>query len=230
MTVTVSRQCNRHRTVTRRPRKAPVNIRYASVRLEAPQNYPKYQGQSLVVWAVLVSELAAPRGEKPVQWLLLCSEPVQTLEDAQKVIGWYTCRWVIEQWHRVLKEGCKLEQSQLDDAKDLQRLSAILSIIAVRLLQLRDLARACGDNPQPLQSSVPWIWIAVVAKLSGKSPEQMTPQDFWQGIARRGGWLARKSDRSPGWKVIWRGWYEISLLAAGAELALTSNSQNKRCG
>jgi len=230
MTVAVSRQCNKHRTVTRRPRQAVVNIRYAPVRLESPQNHLKYKGQSLAVWAVLVSEVAAPKGENPVQWLLLCSEPVEDLKEARKVIGWYTCRWVIEEWHRVLKEGCKLEQSQLDDAKDLQRLSAIVSIIAVRLLQLRDLARENSDDPRHLKSCVPWTWIAVVAKLSGTAPEQMTPRTFWQGIARRGGWLARNSDRTPGWKVVWRGWYDISLLVAGVELNLTRSSAPQICG
>ncbi len=234
MTVQVGRQCNKHRTVTRRQREAQLTIRYAPVQLEAPQNDPRYKGQSMSVWAVLLTEESAPQGEEAVQWLLLCSEPVHNLDQAREVIGWYTCRWVIEEWHRVIKEGCKLQQSQLDDAKDLQRLSAIVSVIAVRLLQLRDLAQSSvGEEPggtQLLQSSVPWIWILVASKLSKMTPEQLTPRLFWERIARQGGWLGRKNDRPPGWKVIWRGWYDISLMVAGAELSLPNGQPTKNCG
>jgi hypothetical protein len=59
----------------------------------------------------------------------------------------------------------------------------------------------------------------VVAKLAGVEPAQLTPTLFWRTLARQGGHLGRKSDGPPGWKTIWRGFYDIQLMVAGMELA-----------
>ena len=74
--------------------------------------------------------------------MLITSISVQSLQDALERIEWYTCRWVIEEYHRCLKTGYQMEKSQLRHAERLQRLLAFLSILVVRLLQLRDLSRA----------------------------------------------------------------------------------------
>ena len=96
------------------------------------------------------------------------------------MIEYYQRRWVIEEWHRVLKEGCRLEASQLDTPNNLQRLAAILSIIAVRLLQLRDLAdpqqnASTCDDPVALQQAVPLTWLQLVAALAKVSTAALTP-------------------------------------------------------
>jgi hypothetical protein len=88
-----------------------------------------------------------------------------------------THRWGIEEWHRVLKEGCRLESAQLDDAQDIKRLAAIQGPIAADLLSLRDLADhdAQADNPHALKALVSPAMLAVVAMLLGKRVEQITP-------------------------------------------------------
>jgi hypothetical protein len=109
----------------------------------------------------------------------------------------------------------------LDDVEDLQRLAALMGIIAVRLVQLRDLADAdCpeANNPVALRQAVPPVWIKVVSRLGGVSQEALTPRDFLLTIARRGGYLGRKHDARPGWKVIWQGWYDIERMVEGVEL------------
>ena len=176
---------------------------------------------------------------EPIDWMLLTSEPVQSAVEVRRIIGWYRCRWLVEEWHRVLKEGCKLESSQLDDAVDIQRLAAIQSIVSVRMIQLRDLAGFGDDredqpsrqdeseNPQVLQDTVPWTWIRVVAALTKIEPTHLTSRQFWLGIAKQGGFIGRKRDGRPGWKAIWRGWYEISIMVRGAELFDTGG---QKCG
>ena len=82
---------------------------------------------------------------RPIEWLLLTSIPVLTLQEALERIDWYSCRWIIEDYHSCLKTGCAIENSRLQHAERLQRLLAFLSILAVRLLQLRDLSRTTPD-------------------------------------------------------------------------------------
>ena len=205
--------------ITRRGREATVTIRHAAVELQPPHNHPG-DHQPRRVWAIYLREENPPDDVEPIDWMLLSSEAVNHLEDALRIIGYYRCRWIIEEWHRCLKEGCHLEQAQLDEADDHRRLAAILSVLAVRLLNLRELAESDrNDDPQALREQTPTIWIELVAKL-GKfnDPMQLTPRQFWLTVARRGGHLARKHDTRPGWKTLWRGWYDIHQMVQGAEL------------
>jgi len=241
--VKVSCRRNSRNRIVRPTHQAKVSIRFAHLQLEPPWNHPSSHKQPCRVWAVYICEKRPPKGADPIDWMLLTSELVTDIESAQRIIQWYQCRWVIEEWHRVLKEGCRLEASQLDNATDIQRLSAILSVISVRMLQLRDLAgfRDCQlstdpsesgrpDDPQALQKSVPKMWLSVVGYLANIKVTQLTPRQFWLTIAKRGGWVGRKGDSRPGWKVIWRGWYDIHMMVQGAELYAESEYSTKICG
>jgi len=162
-----------------------------------------------------------PTGETALEWMLLTSEPVLSNADAKQCLRRYEKRWTIEEWHRAEKEGCRVECSQLDDIDDLQRLVALAGVVAVRMLQLRDLADADSpdaENPAALQQAAPPEWIALVSRLADMAPETLTPRAFLLAIARRGGYLGRKHDRRPGWKVLWRGWYDIERMAEGLAL------------
>jgi hypothetical protein len=206
----------------RAARAADLTIRAAPIKLAPPEADPRTKGAvPLELWAVYLVEENPPQGVEPVEWMLITSLEVTTLEQAQTIIGYYTCRWVIEEWHRCLKEGCRIEASQLDDGRDIQRLGAVLAVVAVRLLQMRDLADAqtpAADAPEALRDLVPPLYVAIVAGLAKSVPESLTPRLFWRTVARRGGYLGRKHDPRPGWKVIWRGWSDIVQMVRGAEL------------
>jgi hypothetical protein len=204
-------------------RTARVIVRWGRVHLDPPWNHGG-AGAAQEVGAVYVQEEAPLEGQEPIDWMLLTSEPVESAEDAVRIMAWYRRRWTVEEFHRVEKEGCRIEASQLDEAADLHRLAAILSVIAIRLLQLRDLAglgdeaRPSAEDPKALQQNVPRLWIQMVARLARVASETLTPRQFWHAIARQGGWVGRKSDGRPGWKVIWQGWYDLQLMIRGAEL------------
>lgn len=216
--------------VTRRGREATLSVRYATVRLERPWNHPA-DVEPLTVQAVYLKEEGPPEGIEPVDWMLLTSAAVHSFAEACVIAGYYQQRWVIEEWHRCLKEGCKLEWSQVETTLALRRLSALLSVIAVRMLRLRDLAdRPQQTAPATLRASVPWTWIVVVALLAQAAPETFTPREFWLAIARQGGFIGRKRDGRPGWKVIWRGWYDISHMVHYAELLGKARLAGKSCG
>lgn len=229
-TVKVSRQRTPGNRLKRQGRPARVTVRYASVTLPPPRNDPRTAGERPIgVWAIYVREEDPPPEESAVEWMLLSSEPVERFAEAVRSLQWYQQRWKIEEWHRALKEGCRVERSQLDDVSDLQRLAALAGVVAVRMLQLRDLADEDSpeaDSPPALQQSVPALWIEVVSRLAGRAAEALTPRAFLLTIARRGGYLGRKHDPRPGWKVLWRGWYDIERMVEGLQLTRAP----PRCG
>jgi len=232
-TIHIGQQRDAKGNITRQGRWANVAVRYATIRL-ARSGHDRH-GAPLTVQAVYLQEIEAPAGVEAVDWMVLTSEPVASFDDACRILAYYQCRWVIEEWHRCLKEGCVLEDSQVDSPADLQRLAALLSIVAIRMMNLRDLADVQGQggqaqDPQALQSQVPEVWIVVVARLWGTKPAALTPQQFWLNIARQGGWIGRKGDGRPGWKAIWRGWYDISQMVHGAELAQQGLLRDQKCG
>ncbi len=223
ITVSISKQRDKGNRIKRRSRKAKLSIRTAPVQIGPPVNDPRTAGcQALEVWAIHLVEQNPPAGEEPVEWMLLSSLPAATLAEAMILIGYYLCRWMIEEWHRCLKQGCRIQASQLDHAQDVCRLGAIMAVLATRLLQMRDLA----DQPTAgksvstscLKDKVPWMYLLIIAQLAGVKPEQLTSKLMLLTIAKRGGYLARKHDRRPGWIVLWRGWSDIVQMAQGAEL------------
>lgn len=220
--VAVSAQRTKFGKKKRNNREANLSIRYSSVLIPPPKNDPRTANEPAVaVWAIYALEEDVPDGETKLEWMLLTSEPITSLSDAERYLQWYRYRWLIEEWHRALKEGCKLEKSQLDDIEDLKRLAAIVSVIAVRLLQLRDIVESqspLADDPQVLQRTIAPVWIEMVSALSKIPQDLLTPRKFVLVIAKRGGFLGRKNDGHPGWKTIWQGWYEISKMVEGVEL------------
>jgi hypothetical protein len=225
MRVCVSVQRNGPERDRRTGRTAEVTLRVARVSFPPSVNDPRVaDAPALEVNVVYAKEEKPPRGKgkPPVEWMLLTSEPATTAEDARRLTGWYARRWVVEEFHRAEKEGCRLQASQLDDAMDIQRLAAITAVVAVQLLQLRDAADPAGvhaDDPAALRVAVAQPCIRIVSALTGITSRSLTPRMFWEAVARRGGWLGRANDPRPGWKCTWRGWHDITLMAIGAAIA-----------
>jgi hypothetical protein len=88
-----------------------------------------------------------------------------------------------------------------------------LSPLAVRLLQVRALARE--DPERPASEVIDPLMLAVLAERSGQSPITMTAGTFWTEVARLGGYLARHRDGPPGWRTLWKGWLSLQTLASG---------------
>jgi len=225
-TLTIHEPRTKQGRVRRVRRPVTLAIRYHTVTLPPPRNDIRTQNATpQTMHAVYVCEQDAPADTEPVSWMLVTSEPVRHAADALRVVRYDRQRWVIEEWHRVLKEGCRVEATHFDDAADVQCLAAIKGVIAVRLLQLRDLADQAGDDPQALQRAVPGVWITIAAALARGDHATLTPKQFWLTIAKQGGYLARTRDPRPGWRAIWKGWYDIQQMVRGAQLI-----GNELCG
>ena len=170
-----------------------------------------------VVW---VREVDAPRGRPPLHWILLTDLPVDTLAQCLRATRIYCGRWLIEEWHKALKTGLKVEHSQLSDSRRLAAFIGILSVVAVFLVRQKLLARADPDAPLEPRPTDP----ALLAVLKKTDPPKGKPTRrwFWIAIAKLGGFMARKGDGDPGWLTLWRGWQTLMVLVRGYELANTS--------
>jgi hypothetical protein len=198
-------------------RTAHLAISFGSVRLLPPLSQQASNLRPLVVWVVHVWEPEPPEGVEPVEWVLLTSVPIQTLEQAAERVDWYRGRWIVEDYHQGLKTGCRVEQRQVQSYEGLRRLLGLLAPAAVRLLQVRAAARQCPE--QPASQVLPTDVVQVVAAKAEVPAVQLTAQQCWYTIARFGGYLGRKGDGPPGWKTLWRGWLHVQTLLEGVHLA-----------
>ncbi len=198
-------------------RTADVRISWGSLRLLPPRSPQQAEQRPLVVWVVHVWEPAPPEGIEAVEWILLTSVPVSTLEQAWERVDWYRARWIVEDYHQGLKTGCRIEQRQRQSYEGLRRLLGLLAPTAVRLLQLRAAAR---QSPQQAASQVlPQDVVQLVAVLAEVPAAQLTTQQCWYTIARYGGYLHRPRRGPPGWKTLWKGWFYIQAMLEGVHVA-----------
>jgi hypothetical protein len=198
-------------------REARLQISFSPVTLRAPA-HPRGKREAIAGWVIRVWESDPPADEEdPIEWVLITSVPTVTLAQAWERVAWYTCRWLIEDYHKCLKTGCAIEKRQLHDYGPLTRLLAILAPMAVRLLELREIAR---QTPERLASEVlPPELVHLVARLADLPPETLTVETFWREVAKQGGYLGRRRDGPPGWQTLWRGWLYIQTLLEGVHLA-----------
>ncbi len=128
-------------------REAQIQIRFKQVTLSAPNTAQTRNLQPITLWAIYLLEKNPPEGATQVEWLLLTTIQVQSVKQALKCIRWYCRRWRIEEWHRVLKSGCKILDHQNHSAEALLRAIAIDAVIAWRIMLLALLGREVPELP-----------------------------------------------------------------------------------
>ena len=179
--------------------------------------------EPLPLWAVELREVQPPAGATPLRWVLYTFETVTTVADARRVIDWYELRPTIEDYHKALKTGCHVERRYYETAARLERVTGLLSVVAVRLLQLKTAARETPDRPAVEVAPAQWVKLVQLARRKPVNP-RITLREFVRAVASLGGHLGRKRDGEPGWITLWRGFEKLMLLARGAD------AQRKRCG
>jgi hypothetical protein len=181
-----------------------------------------YEKRPLPLWVVRIAEIDPPKGVKPLEWLLLTNRKVGTLQDAWERADWYECRWVIEEYHKAKKTGCAIEELQFTSSAALKPMIALLSVVAVTLLNLREASRRPDAKERPATDLVDARYVHVLSAWRYKKIRMdLSIHDFFYAVARLGGHQNRKHDHRPGWLVLWRGWMALQHMLDGAE-ALTS--------
>lgn len=193
-------------TPQRKARTARVEIRAQRLTLKAPCR----KGTKLpevAVNVVLVREMDPPPDVEPVEWLLITSLPIDTLEQVLQVVDYYRGRWGIEVFFRVFKSGCRVEEIQLETAPRLRRCLMFYKIIAWRVMCLTILGRACPDLPCDVMFTAD-EWMPVWTITRDDEPIPATPPDlatFLRLLGELGGHNGRRCDGPPGPQALWIG-------------------------
>lgn len=220
---TLPLQGRREVLVSARPgqpqRTAVVAVAFAPVLLWPPHvRRGLYKKRPLPLWVVRVAEVDPPKGVKPLEWILLTDCPVATLVDAWERVAWYECRWVIEEYHKAQKTGCAIEELQFSSSAALTPMIALLSVVAVTLLNLREASRRPDAQARPATDLVDARYVAVLSAWRYKKVRaDLSIHDFFYALARLGGHQNRKGDHRPGWLVLWRGWMALQHMVDGTE-------------
>jgi len=188
--------------------------------------YGNHGDDPLPLWVVEVIEVNPPSGEKPIEWVLLTNEPVRSFQDAWRVIEWYERRWIVEEYHKAMKTGCRIEDLQFTAVERLQPAIALVSAIATTLLNLRDASRRADAHTRQVTTLLACEYVEVLSLWRyHKACLTMTIHDFYMALARLGGHQNRKHDHAPGWLVLWRGWTKLQSMLDGYLVA-----KRRKCG
>jgi hypothetical protein len=153
----------------------------------------RYPALNLTV--IHATERGAPKGRMPIEWKLMTDFPARTRSEAIEIITWYAIRWKSEVFHKILKCGCRAEDSKLRTADRLTNLIAVFCILSWRVFWLTMLNRA-APNAAPdvaLASREIGLLDELVADVGGQPCRSKTLSYYLVKLARLGGYLARAS-------------------------------------
>jgi hypothetical protein len=207
--------------------KAALEIKFKRIAVLPPIGKQKHY-PALGLTIIHATERGTPKGRKPIEWKLITDLTVRTRSDAIEKINWYAMRWKIEVFHKILKSGCKAEDSKLRTAERLANLMAVFCILSWRVLWLTMLNRIVPEASPKL--ALTDTEIAILDRLiSGASHRRCRPGTlafYLTKLARLGGYLARAGDPPPGNIVIWRGLSRLTDIELGAEIVAAGNVGN----
>lgn len=207
------------RKAGRKERTAQLEIKAVKVTLKPPRHRTRDIPNTTVdVWVVEAREKDVPEGVAGLHWILISTRCAESLESAICTVRDYGVRWVIEEYHFILKSGCRIERYQIETAERLEPAIAINAVVAWRLLHLTKIAR---ETPE---ESAEKICTKIEAKVleeylrkkGEKVPEQIvTVKDFVMGVAIMGHFMESRYTGRPGPKVIWRGLRRLEDIVMG---------------
>ena len=202
-------------TANRQGRRTKLAVRFSMVNLRTPYRFDNRD--PFQVYAVYATEIDCPEGETPLSWMLLTTEVVKDVKMAVTILRWYTYRWLVEDYHKILKSGCQSERYRLA-AVGMKTLLGFLSVIAVELLQVTYLHRTQPNAPAiAILNSVQLE--VLKAKTSPKLPPILTIAWAVEAVAYLGGYLEHRRQTPIGIQVLWRGWLKLHDLCEGWQLA-----------
>jgi hypothetical protein len=202
----------------RPPRTATVCLAGAAVWLPAPAGTPQRRSQPvLAAWVIRVWESHPPVGvTEPLEWILIGSVPASTLEQLKERRDWYGCRWMVEVYHDIEKNGCSEEDRRFETAERMATCLAVLSAVAVRVFQLRCALEAYPDEAAEQAGTA--TEIGVIRRFLKHTKGRFTVREFVRGVAKLGGFLGRRCDGEPGIRALWRGYQRLQDMVLGFQL------------
>ena len=204
-------------------RQAVVQVRSLQLRLRPDETKHKNR-QPIELWLIETREISTPPlEEKAAQWWLWATQPAKTMTQIKWVLQIYRARWRVEDYHRVLKTGCKVERMRLLDAKALVKVIAMQAWVGTQVLRLRDAAK---DKPEQdcekYFTSQEWkmLWARQHGRPWHTNDGKPPLAEVTKWLGGLGGYLGRKGDGLPGAELLSRGLYALSLLLEGRNITL----------
>ncbi|HEY4258883.1 MAG TPA: IS4 family transposase [Schlesneria sp.] len=204
--------------VKKGPRNQPRDARLAQVEVRAktvtlhPSSRPNGSLAEVTVNVVLVEETNTPEGQIPIQWLLMTTLPIDTLEQVQSIVQYYTVRWQIEIYFRTLKSGCRVEERYFEKIERTLNCLAVYCIVAWQILYMCHLSRECPDVSCEVVFD-PSEWMPLYMAIYRATPPKTSPtlNEVVRMIASLGGYVSRKSTE-PGTQTLWIGMQRLNDL------------------
>ncbi len=202
---------------SKRPgRMADMAVRAVQIQLR-PARYHADKAP-IDIWLVHALEENPPANAKAVEWFVLTTINITSGADAEQCLRWYALRWRIEDWHRVLKSGCRIEALAHESAERLRRAIAINLVIAWRIMLMTLLGRETPQLPaEVLFSDIELRTLHAWAKKKRLKPPLLLGEAV-RVVAKIGGYLGRNSDPPPGHQLLWRGYTEFQFMCLGFAL------------
>jgi hypothetical protein len=197
---------------TRGERIAKLLVRATRVAVRRSRYQSSELPPSLDINVVQVIEVDAPPGEVAIEWVLLTNLPIDSVDAVAFIVDSYRARWLIEEFFKALKTGCRVEERQFETLPRLLNVLATLTPVAWQLLLLRHLARFCPDVPADKVLSASKLG-ALRAFADRPLPSAPSVRDAMLCIAQLGGHLKRNGE--PGWLVLARGFHDLLLFERG---------------
>jgi hypothetical protein len=188
-----------------------ASVRYQKVEILRPST-SKNKYESVELTAIEIKQVGEVKKEEDrICWKLLTTVEVETVNDAMQCVKWYTCRWLIERFHYVLKSGTKIEELQLKQAASLQKAISVYSLAAFRIMQLVYQSRHTPNvSCEVILTKEQWTVLYMLIHQQHKTLKQPpTLSDTIKWIGKLGGHLGRKSDGPPGLKTVWLGYQRL---------------------
>ncbi len=203
----------RSRRQPRQSRTAVVEVRAARVTLRAPWRQDKKM-PDVTVNAVLITEVAPPEGDEPVEWLLITSLPIDTDDHVELIVEYYCIRWMIEIFFRTLKSGCRVEERRFEHVDRLLPCLAVYLIVTWRTLYVCRLGRSCPEMSCEVVFD-PSEWQPVYQIVRKQPPPKQPPtlQEMVRMVAQLGGYVNRKRKDEPGPQTVWFGLQRLHDIA-----------------
>lgn len=197
-------------------RTADMAVRHMRIQL-LPAHYHADK-EPLDISVIHALEENPPPNTKAVEWFLLTTINITSAEDAEQCLRWYRLRWRIEDWHRVLKSGCRIEDLAHETAERLRRAIAINLVIAWRIMLMTLLSRETPELPaEVLFSDIELRTLRAYAKKKLLKPPALLGEAVTL-VAKIGGYLGRANDPPPGHQLLWQGYAEFQFMCLGFAL------------
>jgi hypothetical protein len=195
---------------------AVLEIRYRRLRIQTAKGKKKcYPDQ--VVTVIEAREQQTPPERDRIDWKLITDLAVNSRREAVEKVQWYALRWKIEVFHKILKSGCRAEQSRLRTTARLTNLLAVFCILSWRVFWLTMTNRTAPEaNPELVFTD---LELRILDRLFADKPSAHPPQrglsHYLINLARLGGYMARNSDPPPGNETIWKGLTRLNDIQLG---------------